>query len=57
MSGKSLIWGGMFIGSFIGSLVPLAWNGDFFAASLWSAIGGLAGIWGGYKLAKSSGAF
>lgn len=55
MSGTSLIWGGMFIGSFIGSLVPLAWNGDFFAVSLWGAIGGLFGIWGGYKLATSTG--
>ncbi len=46
----------MFIGSFVGSLVPLAWNGDFMSISIWGAIGGLAGIWGGYKLAKTSGA-
>lgn len=56
MSSKQLIWGGMFIGSFIGGLIPYAWNGDFFAFSLWGAIGGLVGIWGGYKLAKSTGA-
>jgi hypothetical protein len=55
MSSKQLIWGGMFIGSFIGGLIPYAWNGDFFAFSLWGAIGGLVGIWGGYKLAKTSG--
>ena len=46
----------MFIGSFIGSLLPYAWNGDLFSYSLWGAIGDLAGIWGGYKLAKTSGA-
>ena len=56
MSGTTLIWGGMFIGSFVGSLIPYLWNGDFIAVSLWGAIGGLFGIWAGYKLAKATGA-
>ena len=56
MSGKTLIWGGMFVGSFIGELLPYLWNGGFFAYSLWGAIGGLAGIYVGFKLAKSTGA-
>ena len=56
MSSKSLIWGGMFIGSSIGGFLPFLWNGDMFSYSLWGAAGGLAGIWVGYKLAKASGA-
>ena len=56
MSGKSLIWGGMFVGSSIGSFLPYLWGGDFFAYSLWGAIGGLLGIWAGFKLAKAGGA-
>mgnify|MGYP001557920729 CR=1 FL=1 len=56
MSGKQLIWGGMFVGSFIGSLVPYLWNGDFIATSICGAIGGLLGIWAGFKLAKATGA-
>ena len=56
MSSKSLIWGGMFVGSTaIGSL-PYFWGGGFFAYSLWGAVGGLAGIWAGFKLAKATGA-
>ena len=56
MSGKTLIWGGMFIGSSIGEFLPYLWNGDFFSYSLWGAIGGLVGIWAGFKLAKATGA-
>jgi cytochrome c oxidase subunit IV len=56
MSGKTLIWGGMFVGSTVGGLVPYLWNGGFMAYFLWSVIGGLLGIWGGFKLAKSTGA-
>ncbi len=56
MSSKTLIWGGMFVGSTIGGMVPYLWNGDFFATSIWGAIGGFTGIWAGYKLAKATGA-
>ncbi len=55
MSSKSLIWGGMFVGSTIGGSLPYFWNGDFFAYSLWSALGGFAGIYVGFKLAKATG--
>ena len=55
MSSKSLIWGGLFVGSTVGSIIPYFWNGDFFAYSLWGAIGGLLGIWAGYTLAKRTG--
>ncbi len=56
MSGKSLIWGGMFVGSTIGSLAPYLWNGDFMATTLWGTVGGFVGIWAGFKLAKAIGA-
>lgn len=56
MSSKSLIWGGMIVGSTVGGLAPYLWNGDFIAYSLWGAFGGLIGIWAGFKLAKATGA-
>ncbi len=56
MNGKSLIWGGMIVGSTVGSILPYFWNGDFFSYTLWSAIGGFAGIYIGFKLAKATGA-
>lgn len=56
MSGKTLIWGGMFIGSTVGGMVPYLWGGGFFAYSIWGAIGGFFGIYLGFKLAKATGA-
>ena len=57
MNGKSLIWGGMFVGSSIGGSIPYLWNGGLFAYVIWGAIGGFAGIWAGFKIAKMTGAF
>ncbi|MDP1690192.1 MAG: hypothetical protein Q8L52_03255 [bacterium] len=56
MSGKALVWGSMFVDSSIGSLVPYFWNGGIYSYSIWGAIGGLIGIWAGFKLAKATGA-
>jgi hypothetical protein len=56
MSGKGLIWMGMFVGSFIGSVLPYLWDGGLYAYTIWSAIGGVAGIYLGFKFAKSTGA-
>lgn len=56
MSSKSLIWWGMIVGSTVGGLVPYLWNGSFMSYCVWGAVGGFAGIWGGYKLAKATGA-
>ena len=51
---KKMIWLGLFVGSFVGSYLPTLWGADIF--SLWSIIlgtvGGLAGIWLGYKLSQ-----
>ena len=56
MGSRSLIWGGMIIGSMVGGSLPYFWNGGFFAYTIWSAIGGFAGIWAGFRLAKATGA-
>jgi hypothetical protein len=54
MSSKKLIWIGMFIGSTIGGMLPALWGDDLFSmwGLLFSLIGGIAGIWGGYRVAK-----
>ncbi len=55
MNPKSLIWIGVFVGSTLGSLVPLLWGADMlsFSSIVWSTIGGLAGIYLGFKLSRS----
>jgi hypothetical protein len=52
MNTKQLIWIGMFVGSAVGGYVPLLWGGSFlsFSSVILTAVGGLAGIWLGYKL-------
>ena len=54
MSAKSLIWIGVFAGSTVGSFLPMLWGGDVLGVSsiIWSTIGGLAGIWVGFKVSK-----
>lgn len=56
MNAKSLIWGGMVAGSFVGNVIPYFFGGDLVAYIVWSSIGGLAGIWVGFKVAKAAGA-
>jgi hypothetical protein len=52
MSAKSLIWIGMFIGSTLGGYIPTLFGGSVLdvASVFGSAIGGILGIWAGYKL-------
>ena len=54
MSTKSIIWIGMFIGSTIGSFIPSLWGDNFLSLSsmLLTALGGLVGIWLGYKMSR-----
>lgn len=51
---KSLIWILMTVGTMAGAYVPLLWGGDSFSMSsvIFSAIGGIGGIWIGYKLSQ-----
>ncbi len=55
MSSKTLIWGGMTLGSTIGSMVPALW-GDFslfsFTSMISTLIGGAAGIWLGIRISR-----
>ncbi len=54
MSRKTFIWGGLFIGSSLGGLVPNLWGSGIFSMSaiLVSAVGGVLGIFLGLALAK-----
>jgi hypothetical protein len=49
---SKLIWIGVFVGSTIGGLVPSLWGADMlsFSGVIWSGVGGIAGIWLGYRL-------
>jgi hypothetical protein len=52
MERKTLIWIGLFLGSTIGSLLPSLWGAGMFSFSsiILSAVGGIAGIWLGFKI-------
>lgn len=52
MNSKSLIWVFMTIGGVAGGYVPMLWGDSGFSmsAALFSGVGGIAGIWLGYKL-------
>ncbi|MBC7972511.1 MAG: hypothetical protein H7Z11_20695 [Verrucomicrobia bacterium] len=51
---KLLIGIGMFVGSTIGSYVPVLWGCSMlsFISILFSFIGGIVGIWLGYQVSK-----
>jgi hypothetical protein len=54
MKAKTLIMIGMVVGSTIGGYVPALWGAGAFslASVLLGAVGGLLGIWGGFKLSR-----
>lgn len=54
---KAIIIIFMLIGSSFGSYLPVFWNDNFlsFSSVLFSGIGGILGIYLGYKLAKKNG--
>lgn len=54
---KTFTWGGMFVGSFIGGLVPSIWGADSFslAGVMLTAVGGAIGIWVGYYVGSRMG--
>jgi len=51
---KLLIGIGIFVGSTIGSYIPLLWGGSLLSlASIWfGVLGGIVGIWIGYRLSE-----
>lgn len=58
MSMKTFVWGGYAIGSTIGGFIPSFWDTSIFSFSglIFSTVGGMLGIYIGYKLAKGLGA-
>ena len=54
MSRKVLIWIGLTIGSAVGGYLPTVWGGDLisFSSVILSAIGGIVGIWLGYRFGE-----
>jgi hypothetical protein len=51
---KKFIWIGMFAGSALGNMLPTLWGGDALSLSglFFSLLGGIAGIWAGYRLGQ-----
>ncbi len=51
---KKVIWGGLFLGSTVGGYLPSLWGGSMLSLSgiLLSFIGGIFGIWLGYRLGR-----
>lgn len=49
---KTATWGGMAVGTLFGSMVPLLWGDSplAFSAVIFSGIGGMTGIYVGYKM-------
>ena len=54
MNSKSLIWIGVFVGSVVGGWIPTLWDAGLisFSGIIGSTIGGLIGIYGGYKISQ-----
>ncbi len=54
MSKKALIWIGLTIGSAVGGYLPVLWGGGLisFSSVILSAIGGIVGIWLGYRFGE-----
>jgi len=54
MNSKSLIMIGLVVGSTLGSYIPTLWGAGWLsiASVLVGGIGGLLGIWAGYKVSR-----
>jgi len=54
MTTKKLIWIGIVVGSTLGGMVPNLWHASMFSmwGLLFSTIGGLVGIWAGWKIGQ-----
>jgi len=51
---KTLIWIGLTVGSLAGGYLPVLWGGDAisFSSIILSAVGGVLGIWLGYRFGE-----
>jgi hypothetical protein len=51
---KKLVWFGMFVGSTIGSFVPMLWHASVFSISAiaLSTVGAGVGIWAAYRFGR-----
>jgi uncharacterized membrane protein YeaQ/YmgE (transglycosylase-associated protein family) len=54
MNSKSIIWMGMIVGSAVGSFIPSLWGAGLlsFSSIIFSGIGGIIGIWIGFKMSR-----
>jgi hypothetical protein len=54
MSTRTLVWIGLSIGSLAGGYAPVLWGGDVISYSglILSTVGGILGIWLGFKLGE-----
>jgi hypothetical protein len=54
MNTKAFVWIGLSVGSFIGGMIPTFWGAGAFSFSsvISSSIGGIIGIYIGFKLGK-----
>jgi len=54
MERKTLIWIGLAIGSTVGGFIPSLWGASMFSlwSTLLSALGGVLGIWAGFKASE-----
>ena len=54
MTPKTLIWIGAAVGGTVGGFIPTLFGADAlgFWSIVWSTVGGIAGIWGAFKLSQ-----
>jgi hypothetical protein len=54
MDSKKIVWLFMTIGLFVGGFIPVLWGGSEFSFSsiILSGVGGIIGIWFGFKLSR-----
>ncbi|MDO8619743.1 MAG: hypothetical protein Q7R64_00140 [bacterium] len=51
---RKMIWLGLFVGSTIGGFIPSFWGAGVlsFSGLIFSALGGFAGIWLGFRISE-----
>lgn len=51
---RKIIWLGLFVGSTVGGFIPSLWGAGMFSfwGVIFTALGGIAGIWVGYRMSE-----